>query len=358
VIRSGVMSAPRWTLALLAAGAAACGDNQKPGRPDGHPPPVDAPEIDAPPDADPLATLAGTGLCADRACTQINPGIREYAPRVSFWDDTATKRRWIYLPPGTKIDTSDMDHWVFPVGTKIWKEFTRDTVRVETRLIMKQLADDNAPGAWFYATYQWNATDDGTMAVTEGVRNANGTMHDIPTTSDCLACHNRLKPQRVLGFEAIQLDYDAPANLTDLADLIAADLITVKPAGASPYFPLPGTAVDAAALTYFHANCGHCHNPSSDVHDMTLLDLRLRTTLLATVAGTPTYATTVNQDAAIPYLDNGMTLTKLIIPQDPSHSAVIGRMNTTIQFRFMPNVAVETVDPAGQTALLAWINSL
>jgi hypothetical protein len=74
----------RWSLVLLAA--AACGDNSI--RPDG-PLPADAPPpVDAPPDADPLETLAGTGLCADRGCTQINPGIREYAPRFQLWDDS------------------------------------------------------------------------------------------------------------------------------------------------------------------------------------------------------------------------------------------------------------------------------
>jgi len=348
------MAAPVWTASLVLL-AAACGDNLA--RPDAAPA-VDAPMVDTPPDADPLATLAGTGLCSDRACMQINPGIREYAPRASFWDDMATKRRWIYLPPGTKIDTSDMEHWVFPVGTKIWKEFTRDTTRVETRLIMKTLPDDEAPGAWFYATYQWNATEDGAMSVTDGVRNANGTQHDIPSTSDCRACHERLRPSRVLGFEAIQLDRDAAANLLDLQDLIDADLLTVKPTGASPYFPLPGTTVDTDALIYFHANCGHCHNPSSDVHDVTPVDLRLRTSMLGTVAMTPTYTTSVDKATSLTYMENGVNYTKVIASHDPDHSAVIGRMSSMMQLAFMPNVAVESVDPAGQTALLAWINSL
>jgi hypothetical protein len=50
--------------------------------------------------------------------------------------------------------------------------------------------------------------------------------------------------------------------------------------------------------------------------------------------------------------------TTLIIPGNTAESSVIGRMNSMMQLRFMPNVAVETVDPAGQAALTAWINSL
>jgi len=344
------MFSSRWTLVLLAA--AACGDNAA--GPDAR---IDSPPVDVPPDADPLATLAGTGLCLDRGCTQMNPAVRAYEPRFPLWDDSATKRRWIYLPPGTKIDTSDMDHWVFPVGTKVWKEFSRGP-RVETRLIMKQLADDSAPNAWFYATYQWNATQDDTTLVTAGVQNANGTQHDIPSRSDCRACHESLQPTRVLGFDAIQLDYAALPGLLDLQHLIAMDVLTAPPTNPAPHFPIPGSAVDVAALGYFHGNCGHCHNPTSAVHDVAPMDLRLRTSMPAMASGTPAYATTVGIDAAIPYTEGSTTYTKLIVPQHPESSAVIGRMNSMISFRFMPAVAVEDVDPAGQTALVGWINSL
>src|SRR5689334_5765253 len=91
----------------------ACGDNHK--APDAA---ADT-AVDMMPDGNPLepATLAGTGLCLDPGCTQISPDVHEYAPHFVLWADTATKRRWMYLPPGTTIDTSDMNHWKFPVGT-------------------------------------------------------------------------------------------------------------------------------------------------------------------------------------------------------------------------------------------------
>jgi len=351
------------------AAATACGGNSTGPAvlPDDEPPSYVAPpgegegEIDASVDANALETLAGTGLCADPACAQINPGIREFAPRASFWDDTATKRRWIYLPPGAKIDTTDMDHWIFPVGTKVWKEFTRDGTRVETRFLMKLLADDNAPDAWFYATYQWNATQDGAKSVVNAVENSNGTQHDIPARNECRACHDGVKPTRLLGFGAIQLDHDAPAGLTDLEDLIAADLLTAAPAGAAPHFPLPGTDVDRAALTYLHANCGHCHNPTSDIHmSATPIDLRLRPSAVdrESVQRTPAYQTTVGQNAWIPFTEHGIQFTKVIVAGDPAHSALIGRMMSTTPSHFMPALAVETVDPAGQAALVAWIRSL
>ncbi len=333
---------------------AACGDNRHL---------ADAAVIDAPADAPIDApsltpeTLFGTGLCLDRACTQISPDVHAYTPRFTLWADTATKRRWMYLPPGTQIDTTDPDHWIFPVGTKFWKEFTRDGVRVETRYIVKLLADDNSTAAWFYVSYAWNATQDATTAVTNGEMNANGTMHDIPSRAQCKQCHESLYPTRVLGFGAIQLDAPSTVGL-DLDQLVAAGWLTTAPPAktGTAHYPLPGTAADQAALGYLHANCGHCHNPTSPTHDMTPIELRLEVGKLGSVAATPAVATTVGKDG-MSIIDNGMTYTKIIVAGDPDHSIMAVRMAATTMIH-MPKLGSEMTDPAGLAAIRAWISSL
>ncbi|MEO8706474.1 MAG: hypothetical protein ABI867_40995 [Kofleriaceae bacterium] len=344
--------------ALVFWALAACGDNQL--QPDAAPVPIDADDTDAPPDANPLATLQGTGLCDDAACMQINPDAHEYEPRFQLWADTATKKRWIFLPPGTQIDTTDMNHWVFPVGTKLWKEFTRDSIRVETRLVMKTIADDDAPGAWTYITYAWNTEQNATTPVgNQAIVDANGTGHDIPSRSQCRECHEGVRPSRVLGFQALSLDFNAPAGLLDLQDLIDQNLLTAPPTTgtAAARFPLTSfTAVERNALTYMHANCGHCHNATSGTHDTTPIDVRLDVTKL-TRATAPSILTTVDVDAAMPFVDDGTNYTKIIVSGSPQTSNTIFRMNS-VSFRHMPKVGSELVDPDGQTALLAWINSL
>jgi hypothetical protein len=167
--------------------SAACGDNSdRPGTPDAgmDAPPVDAPPVDAPlvdamPDAPPQAPakLTDTGLCSDGPCMEIAPGIRTYVPRWQLWADGATKKRWIYLPPGTKIDNSTPDRWEFPIGTKIWKEFALGGVRVETRYMVKLAAGSLG---WFMISYAWNQAQDEALPVSSGRENANGTTHDIP----------------------------------------------------------------------------------------------------------------------------------------------------------------------------------
>src|SRR3954451_12548637 len=82
-------------------------------------------------------TLSDTGLFADPQNERLGPGVVAYRPQFELWSDGASKRRWIFVPEGARIDSTDMDAWLFPPGTKLWKEFTRDGVRVETRLLYK-----------------------------------------------------------------------------------------------------------------------------------------------------------------------------------------------------------------------------
>lgn len=315
--------------------------------------PIDAPSIDAPPDANLLmpATLAETGLCNDPSCSQINPGISVYTPRWQLFSDNAVKKRWIYLPPGTQIDSTEMNYWRFPVGTKVWKDFIRDGVRVETRFMMKVgPADSN----WFYMSYGWNAAQDATVARPAGEQNANGTQHDIPGRAACRQCHERTSG-RVLGFSALELDVPAAANEISLDYLLANNLLTVAPTGGTPKFPLPGTAREQDALGYLHANCGNCHNPRSDVIDARPIQLLLQTDRLATLADTPVYATAVNVDGGA--IGN---VTKLITPadRDGSASVLMLRFNSLNGGIRMPLLGTETIDQPAVTLLLTWIASI
>jgi hypothetical protein len=342
-------------------GTLACGD--------GHHAAVDAPgealadtSVDADPNNPP--TLFDTGLCVDRACTQINPEVHTYTPHFTLWADAASKRRWFQLPPGTQIDTTDMDHWVFPVGTKFWKEFTQpgagpggSDLRIETRLVMR-IGPGDLQADWLYKAYQWNDTQTDTIDVSAGgVQNANGTMHDIPSRSECRGCHENLKPSRILGFQAIQLDWDNPTpGEVDLATLIAAGTLTTNPTGSSPYFPLPadGTDDDRTALGYLHANCGHCHNPSSNVYSNVQMVLRLDIAGLASVATTGPFMTAVNHDAMLQIHGH----TKIIDPGHPETSIMIDRFESTLPSEHMPALGSKVTDPTADVQLTTWITNL
>ncbi|HLL25315.1 MAG TPA: hypothetical protein VK427_24435 [Kofleriaceae bacterium] len=317
--------------------------------------------VDAAPDADTQRppTLAGTGLCTDAACTTFSADVFEYAPKFELWADTATKRRWIYLPPGAQIDTSDMDYWKFPVGTKLWKEFTRDGVRVETRYIVKLLANDDEAGAWHYVAYQWNTAQNATTLVDiGGAMNANGTSHDIPSRQNCRDCHDEVAG-KVLGFGAISLDFNS-AKL-DLEDLIAQGKLSAPPTTgtAGARFPIPGAATERAALGYLHANCGHCHNPTANNFNHTPTDMRLRVGALAAAAATPAYTTLVNKPSSLGYIhDDGMAYTLLVDGGNANNSILIKRLTSTNATKHMPQRGSELVDPDAMTTLSTWIDAL
>lgn len=309
------------------------------------------------PDPNMPATLAETGLCADAACTTINSGIYAYKPRWELWSDSATKRRWIYLPPGTQIDTSDMDHWQFPVGTKLWKEFTRGTTRVETRLEMR-IGPGDTQNDWFYAAYVWNATQDATTWAEFGEQDANGTLHDVPSKTLCRVCHENSKPSRVIGFSALQLDFDGAVGDVDLADAIASGWLTVPPSGTSPYFAFVPDAPDATvapALGYMHANCGHCHNPNSGVAANTPVRLRLTVGTVGVTADTAPYVTAVGATTANTV--NGHDT--IVKPGTPDQSVLIDRFEAVATPSLhMPAVGTEDLDTAGDTILTDWISNI
>jgi hypothetical protein len=64
--------------------------------------------------------LECTGLYASFAEKRVAADVKPFKPGFELWSDGAEKQRWAYLPPGSKIDTTSFDEWVYPVGTKFW----------------------------------------------------------------------------------------------------------------------------------------------------------------------------------------------------------------------------------------------
>ncbi len=230
--------------------------------------------------------LADTGLYADFATRRIAPDVLPFTPQYPLWTDGAQKQRWIRLPEGTAIDARDPDAWVFPVGTRLWKQFSFGRA-VETRMLER-----GADGRWTYASYAWSADgSDARLAPERGIKNAcqtaAGSVHDIPGRMDCRACHEA-GPNRVLGFSALQLSPDrdplalhaetpAPGSV-DLAQLVERGLVRGLPREFGEKAPriAARTPRERAALGYLQSNCSACHNSHGELAPLGLhLDNRL-----------------------------------------------------------------------------------
>jgi hypothetical protein len=291
--------------------------------------------------------LSQTGLYADLGTDEaLATSVAEYRPRFELWADGAEKRRFVRLPPGSSIDTNDMDYWVLPIGTRLWKEFRSDGVRVETRLLEK-----TGEGAWRMLAYAWDESDADAMLVPRGVENARGTDHDIPSAVMCGECHHNV-PDKVLGFGAVQLAHAGPG--TTLATLVDDDRLSAPPIGA---LELPGDDRAQAALGYLHANCGGCHNPRSGIFPTVRQELRLEVASLGSVEETTIYRSTV--DVPLQGVAPSPETPELrIAPGDPAQSAIAHRMGSRDPLVQMPPLASEVVDEMGVAAIEAWITAL
>lgn len=291
--------------------------------------------------------LSETGLFADVPTEELESRVQAYTPAFALWSDGAKKRRWIYVPKGERVDASDLDDWRFPEGTKFWKEFSRDGVRVETRLLQKI---GPAEGDWSAVAYIWRPDQSDAERAPYGAVNALGTPHDVPAAGECWACHGGRR-SRALGFSAIQLASPAPDQEPGLSQDAQATLLSrALPSD----LEIPGTPVERAALGYLHANCSHCHNQSGAAADADKcldpntrldfdLDFSLRTDELSSTAKTATYRTAID---------------KVVKPGKPDDSKLLDLVSARGAFRQMPPLGTDRVDPDAVRTLRDWIGSL
>jgi hypothetical protein len=275
--------------------------------------------------------LSQTGLYTDTRNHTLAPDVSAYEPLGQLWADGSDKQRWVLLPNGSMIDSSDMDAWRYPIGTKVWKEFAQGGVRLETRLLEK--LDD---GQWRMVAYAWNAEQTEAMAAPLGVINASGTQHDIPEMEACKQCHEG-RPDRVLGLSALQLAH--PGVGLTLDGLVAGGKLTVPP---TQTLRIPGDAVEQTALAYLHANCGHCHYPQRKRADREIsVYFWQEAKALASVQDTVSYNSLIKTKSQPLWLD-----------------AIATRMQTRGGLQQMPPLATKLVDQAGLAAVNAWLERL
>ncbi len=364
---------PHLTVIFALGILAGCGDDPQPAldlavEPDltatvdmATPPPDLAPnpcDVDAgvPP------ALECTGLYANFAQKTIAPTALPYAPGTEFWSDGAKKSRWIELPAGTTIDVTKLHDWVFPTGTKLWKEFRLELAgvekRVETRLFWKR-----GEGDWVGAVYRWNDTETAAPRLTTGLAAVPGTTYEIPAENRCVACHLG-KTDRPLGFEAVSL---AEPTTTGLGweQLKSTGKVTATNANAmvaASSLQIPGSATERAALAYLHVNCGvSCHKAGSSG----LFELQLEVSSGAAPASVMVTKAFGSINILSTYVPMGSTGNYYRIrPTDAAHSTVRTRMDLrdapagTSGIAQMPPLLTHTKDTAGLAAIDAWIAAM
>lgn len=308
--------------------------------------------------------LADTGLYADPASGTLARGVRTWTPQYPLWSDGATKRRWILLPLGRSIDASDPDAWAFPVGTRLWKEFSFEGRRVETRYMERR-----RDGSWLFATYRWTAEGgEAQLAPSTGVAGAvrltGGSAHDLPSVGDCEACHGAGRTP-VLGFSALQLSSDrdplAPhaeqpdADAVDLASAVRTGMVRGLPRSlvATPPRIRAESDLARAALGYLHGNCSSCHDLRGELSSLGL-------DLVQKVTPRPGIAPLARAiDVPARYQPPGAREPMLRVAAGlPERSALLHRMSIRTAADQMPPIGTHRVDDSAVELVRAWIATL
>lgn len=296
-------------------------------------------------------------------------GVIPYKPTSELFSEYALKKRFIWLPSGTKATyNGDGNILNLPVGAALIKVFYYDNVQpnnttqiIETRImIRKQLG-------WIFAEYIWNPqqteafleTDQTTRTISWKDENNIIQTVDYKTPivdADCFRCHGNVTSfkNNPIGIKPQNLNSNYSYNegsKNQLSKLIEFGYLENN---------LPSTIVSTvnykdASLpinlrvrSYFDANCAHCHINDGDASHLALRFAFNETTDPVKMG------VGVNAEHFVP----GFT-GRIVVPNNINQSILYYRVNThTDTFYIMPPLGRSVTHNEGVQLISDWINSL
>jgi len=312
----------------------------------------------APPGSNaPVEYLSELGIFEGELARQLpRNGFVAYEVNAPLFSDGARKRRFVYVPRGSRIQTSS-DRWQLPVGSYLVKTFSfpRDLRNpaggerlIETRFLVRT-EDGFTP-----STYVWNdaQTDarasSGDLDVPVSWVDEHGVprrlVFHVPSASQCAACH----AGRALGFRSRQLDHVAEyadGSHEQIAHFSALGLIDrPPPAHVLLSDPSGGAPLAARARSYLDANCSHCHGEGGSA-ERTELHWDLE-------------HTAANQLPICRPTRQVEGRDRVLVPGHPEQSEFLARMRSSDPRIHMPRGPIRLADETGISLLSAWIGSL
>lgn len=310
-------------------------------------------------------------------------GVLPYKPSSNLFADYAHKRRFVWMPSGTKATyASDDTVLELPVGAALIKTFYYDNVQNapvpgDTRIVETRVMIRKADG-WIFAEYVWNAEQ------TEAYLDMNGSdtpiewidddgtaktvNYHLPNEVQCIVCHKSQDTQGGTGAVAHLPIGIKPQNLNfnyDYGSEVKNQLTKwIEYGYLEGNFSLPSAAntvvnyedatqtIGDRARAYFDANCSHCHmvNRHCDYRPM-------RFAWQETIG--PDGDT--NMGACVPTQDmQGLPANLALIanPGRPNNSMLFYRLNTTDETYRMPLHGRTMIHTEGVQLVRDWIFSL
>jgi len=308
--------------------------------------------------------------------------VLPYEPASSLFADYAHKKRFVWMPQGTKATYSaDSKVLELPVGAVLIKTFYYENVQnispvggiriVETRLMIRKAS------GWIFANYVWNTEQteayfDLTGSFTEiswkdESNVIKSTDYRIPTEVQCMICH---KNKQIIG--TTEIDTYIPIGIKPQNLNFAYNYGTETKNQLSKWieqgylennFNLPTVEntvinyndttqpLELRVRSYLDSNCSHCH--AIDRH----CDYRpMRFPFNLT--GGPNGQTNMGVCVDTEDYSFAPALTKIIKPGSINRSMLYYRINTTDESFRMPLHGRTVIHEEGVALFEQWINSL
>jgi parallel beta-helix repeat protein len=299
----------------------------------------------------------------------LNEGGFGYEMNTPLFSDYASKRRAIFLPPGTSASYNEGDILSLPIGSIVAKTFhfphdlrqdTSDTHVVETRLIIRRET------GWASLEYVWQKDTNeallkrgGSMVhvswIDKGGMLRENPQYPVPNLAQCVSCHINGKP---IGIRAGYLNRDGGVGpmegVNQLKYLESIGRLKGLPSDFYnvPRYPVwnkPETgSLEERARTYLDINCAHCHSLPGKANTSALfLNIDRPMDINYGICKPPIAA---GRGAGGTLFD--------IVPGSAEESILITRMNSTKAAIKMPEVGKSMVHAEGVDLISEWINSM
>lgn len=308
--------------------------------------------------------------------------VLPYEPASSLFSDYAHKKRFVWMPQGTKATYSaDNKILELPVGAALIKTFYYENVQnitpvggtriIETRVMIRKTT------GWIFADYVWNNEQTEAYFSLAGSyteiswKDENNviksTNYRIPTEVQCIICHKNkevigtteidtyipigIKPQN-LNFN-YSYATETKNQLSKWVDQGYLENNFTLPAAENTVINYNDTSkpLELRVRSYLDSNCSHCHaeNRHCDYRPM-----RFPFSLTGGANGQTNMGVCVDtQDYSF-----APALTKIIKPGNVNRSMLFYRINTTDEGFRMPLHGRTVIHEEGVALFEQWINSL
>ena len=308
--------------------------------------------------------------------------VLPYEPSASLFSDYAHKKRFVWMPSGTKARyTADNKVLELPVGAVLIKTFYYDNVQNispvgGTRIIETRIMIRKATG-WIFAEYVWNEGQTEAYLDLAGSFTSvswkdehnviKSTNYRIPTEVQCIICH---KHKEMVGTTEVNTNLPIgikPQNLnfsytygTETKNQLDK---WIQQGYLESNFTYPTAAntvinyndntqpLELRVRSYLDSNCSHCHAPNRHCE---YRPVRFQFSETGGANGRTNMGVCVDTED----YSFAPAFTKIIKPGATNRSMLYHRLNTTDEGFRMPLHGRTVIHDEGVAMMGEWINSL